>query len=85
MDHDELVRKYSVDPSTLSPEMRAKVEAARESIRRRKRASDPAAEVNPADNFPIGLDDNFNPFPASRNSAANRGASDPTDGDAHDK
>lgn len=71
-DEDELVRKYSMDPSKLSPEMRAEVEAVRESIRRHKRAIGPVVEVSPADNFPIGVDDNSNPFPASQKWAADR-------------
>ncbi|RKT85050.1 ADP-ribosylglycohydrolase [Saccharopolyspora antimicrobica] len=61
-----------MDPSKLSPEMRAEVEAVRESIRRHKRAIGPVVEVSPADNFPIGVDDNSNPFPASQKWAADR-------------
>lgn len=84
MDHDELVRKYSNDRSKLSPEMRAKVEAATESARRRA-ASGRVVEVDPADNFPIGLDDNYNPFPTSRKRADSRDADDSADASGNDQ
>ncbi|MDA3647244.1 hypothetical protein LZ318_35390 [Saccharopolyspora indica] len=77
----ERVQKDSMDISDLSPEMRAKVESARESIRRHMMAIGPDADVAPIDNFAIGLDDNFNPFPASRKWAGN----DSTGEDVNDK
>ncbi|MGI8308622.1 hypothetical protein [Saccharopolyspora hattusasensis] len=66
MDHDELVRKYRTDPDTLSPEVREKTDAALEWLRERRRRGDEVIMGKPGDNFPIGLDDNLDPFPARR-------------------
>ncbi|WP_406688620.1 hypothetical protein REH65_19670 [Saccharopolyspora sp. ID03-671] len=65
LSHEELVRKYSADWSKLPPEKREALEASREWMRELHR-SGRQGTPKPGDNFPIGLDDDFKPFPAKR-------------------
>lgn len=65
LSHEELVRKYSTDWSKRSPEERAAAEADRKWLRELYR-SGRRSTPKPGDNFPIGLDNNFKPFPAKR-------------------
>ncbi|MEV4728929.1 hypothetical protein [Saccharopolyspora sp. NPDC049426] len=75
LSHEELVRKYSTDWSKRSPEERAAAEADREWLRELHR-SGRRSTPKPGDNFPIGLDDNFKPFPAKRRRDAGNAAED---------
>jgi len=74
LSHEELLRKYD-DVSELSPEVRSKTDANREWMRKLHR-SGRRSIPKPGDNFPIGLDDNFKPFPAKRRRDAEDAAED---------
>jgi hypothetical protein len=65
VDHDELYRKYHTDLSTVPPHVRARVEAAQARLAEIRASGIPPRPQRPGDNFAIGLDDNFNPFPES--------------------
>lgn len=60
-DWHELARKYNTDPDTLDPDTRAWTDTARAELDRRRAAGHVAPEGK--QNFPIGLDDDLNPFP----------------------
>ena len=63
MDNDELIRKYQTDRSTLSPEVRALVERMDAETDAKYARGEIASPDNAAkQTFPIGLDDNYNPF-----------------------
>ncbi|PRW63355.1 hypothetical protein [Actinopolyspora mortivallis] len=65
-DHDELVRKHSIPEEELTPEQRARRQKIDQwSLERRARGEVQSKEAFDRMNFPIGMDDNYNPFPVS--------------------
>ncbi len=63
-DYTELARKYNTDPATLDPDVRAEIEQADAELAAKRARGDIAPPSTMAkQNFPIGLDDNLNPFP----------------------
>lgn len=62
MDHEELVRRYSQSDEELSPEERAAREASRQYMQG-KIARGEVLKSWSKENFPIGLDSNYEPFP----------------------
>lgn len=64
MDHEELIRRFHIDPETLSPEVRAIVDAANAHTQALEERGQHSTR-RPGDNFAIGLDDNYNPFPVT--------------------
>lgn len=65
-DHDELVRKYSTPDEELTPEQLAK----RQKFRQWRKDKEARGEVQSKEafdrmNFPIGMDDNYQPFPVT--------------------
>jgi hypothetical protein len=60
---EELIRKHETDLSTLSPDVRAMIEAAEAQEKEMRAAGQFAPPRDPRDNYAIGLDDNFDPFP----------------------
>lgn len=70
MDHEELARRFSRKDDELTPEELAK----RKKVRQRmedKRARGEVLSSWSKDNFPVGLDDNFEPFPVRERSDEN--------------
>jgi hypothetical protein len=65
VDHEELRRKYHTDPATLPPHVRARMEAVQAKLAAMRATGIPPRPQRPGDNFAIGLDDNFQPFPES--------------------
>lgn len=67
MDHEELARRFSRTDDELTPEELAKRKEVRQHIED-KRARGEVLTSWSKDKFPIGLDDNFEPFPVRERS-----------------
>lgn len=64
MDHEELVRRYSQKPEDMTPEQQAEWDAVIQRMQD-KRDRGEVLQSWSKENFPIGLDSNFEPFPLS--------------------
>lgn len=62
MDHEELIKKYGVDRDTLPDDVREHVDWAYQLVSEKLDRGE-FVEPKPGDNFAIGLDDNYDPFP----------------------
>ncbi|GAB3286784.1 hypothetical protein [Parasphingorhabdus pacifica] len=65
MTPEEMIKRFATNLDDLPPERRARIEAASEQLREKK-ARGEYATPKPGDNFPIGIDDNFKPFPVRK-------------------
>lgn len=68
MDRDEMIRRFHTDPDTLSPEARARTDAADEHTERKIANGEFSARRTAGDDFAIGLDSNYEPFPVRERS-----------------
>lgn len=64
VDWQALAAKYNTDPDSLTPEVRQRTDQAHAELHAKRARGEiaPACTVE-LQNFPIGLDDNYQPFP----------------------
>lgn len=60
-----MIRQFQTDPDTLSPEAREFIETADRHLRAAQERG-VYSPGKPGDNFAIGLDDNYKPFPVRK-------------------
>lgn len=60
-----MLRRFETDPDTLSPQDREFIDAADEHLRKLHERGVYSAG-KPGDNFAIGLDDDYKPFPVTK-------------------
>jgi hypothetical protein len=80
---EKLIDRFSEDRVTLAPEVREVVERADAAFQQMQARAGKLAPINPRDNFAIGLDDNFRPFPVDPSPRVER-ADESTEGPDHD-
>jgi hypothetical protein len=66
MDHEEMLRRFQDDLDELDPETRARIDAASEHLRGLHERGEYSPGKPGEDNFAIGLDDNYQPFPLAK-------------------
>lgn len=83
-DHDDLVAKYSTPLEKMDPEARRRSERWDQHLVELRADGDIASEEQfDRQNYPIGLDDNYEPYPVTPQHEANEAGNRPS-GDDHD-
>jgi hypothetical protein len=62
----DLIRKYHTRPADLSPEVREHIARSNAYLAEKRARGEIAPPTRPGDNFPIGLNEKFEPYPVTK-------------------